>query len=184
MPVIAIIELVGLGGSTVWVLKGSLLFSRMLPAGLYCSKPMRPLKYAKSEMRSVTSPSARSISPTEPFMSSVTELVLLVTTSRLLAEKSITWSMSTLAWFISTVMFLTVGKRSDMPTTPTLSADAVSAVHLRVGWSWEEIMARPKSMPSIDSPMASSVPPLTPTNTSMSEPPRVSTSALTVSAGS
>ena len=64
------------------------------------------------------------------------------------------------------------------------SAEAVSAVHLRLGWVCEEIKASPKSMSVSDKPMASDVPPLTPANTSMSEPPKVSTSAMTVSAGS
>ena len=133
-------------------------------------------------MRKVTSPSARTSLPIAPSKFSVTALLVPVFTARLLAEKSTTWSPGLDAWFSSTLRFLTVGNRSDKPTMPTLAALAVNAVHLRAGVETELIMARPKSIFSSFRPISSAVPPFTPANTLMPEPPMVNTFALIVSA--
>ena len=75
-----------------------------------------------------------------------------------------------------------MGKKSRKPTNPTVLALADSAVQVRDGSLLEDSMARPKSMSDNCKPMASDVPPLTPTNTLRCEPPMVSALTSTTSA--
>ena len=82
----------------------------------------------------------------------------------------------------STDRLRTVGSRSLSPTKPTLAALACNAVQWRDLSACEVNIARPKSMSLSDSPIASSVPPLTPTNALIFDPPTVNTSTLTSSA--
>ncbi len=116
-------------------------------------------------------------------MSSVMLLPVPVATSSDWAAKSTTTSFRRDAWFTCSSRFCAVGSRSLRPTKPMLLASALSAVHLRVGSVADVISARPKSMSSSCRPIASPVPPLTPTNTSMPLPPIVSTLAEICCAG-
>ncbi len=153
------------------------------PVGDARSKPMRPLRYTKSESTMVTSPSARSSSPWLPAKSMVVAPPTPVATSKACApEKSMTWSPSRAAWLSWTSTLRTLRPRSPRPTRPTLVALAVSAVHLRAVSVCDENIARPKSTSCSSRPRASPVPPLAPTKTSISEPPMVSTSTATSSA--